>query len=354
MDIVGDIQEEKPENSSITANDADGTHNNEAEQESAETDEADSQESSETAEESGETAETDENVPDSKIKKKKAALITAAVVMTFLAAMGSEMGRLRYNELHSSSLKDITVGSGVLMAWNQLTFDSVTTTSAEDEEEEGTVFDPDAEVVIKVPFYSQKDYPTGCELVSTSMLLAKYGIRIKADEIVTKGYLKAKKVYLDARADPYGPDPNMYFVGEPTEDDGYGCYSGAIVSALKKIVPKDKYKVVDLTGQELEDICREYIDKGIPVLYWGSLQMQPLYYDVVNHWYIESGKRKGEEFRWISNEHCMVLVGHNRDNYIFNDPSVDKACAEYIRPIVEKRFIELGRMAVAIVPKESK
>ena len=116
-------------------------------------------------------------------------------------------------------------------------------------------------------------------------------------------------------------------------------------------MPKDKYDIVDLTGESLDSICYNYVDRGIPVLYWGSLRMDQLYYDVVNHWYIEEGERKGEEFRWVSNEHCMVLIGHNKDSYIFNDPSVDKAGAEYIRPSVEKRFEQLGRQAVAIVPK---
>ena len=276
----------------------------------------------------------------------KIVLISVAVLLSLLSTMMGELLPMQFGKEQGKMLSE----SLTPFRWNGKLADlQALVDEAEDEE---VVYDPDAEVKLIVPFYSQRDYPTGCELVSTSMLLAKYGIKITADEIVKKGYIKTKEVYLDSRGDPYGPDPHMTFIGDPLEDNGYGCYSGAIVKALKKIVPKDKYKVVDLTGEDLEDICREYVDKGIPVLYWGSLKMEPLYYDVVNHWYIDEGKRKGEEFKWMSNEHCMVLIGHNKDNYIFNDPSVDRAGAEYIRPIVEKRFKELGKQSVAIVPVE--
>lgn len=283
----------------------------------------------------------------------KAAFVSIAMILAVLSSMGAEAARTKYLERYHGSLSDITDMSNVLYAWNQTAADT-RKLMEEGGWEEPAIYDPNAEVKLKVPFYSQKDYPTGCELVSTSMLLAKYGIKLTAEEIVTKGYIKTKKVYLDPHGDPYGPDPNMTFIGDPLADNGFGCYSGAIVKALKKIVPDDRYEVVDLTGESLSDICYYYVDRGIPVLYWGSLQMEPFYYDVVNHWYIDEGKRKGEEFRWTSNEHCMVLIGHNKNNYIFNDPSVDKAGAEYPRPIVDKRFKSLGQQAVAIVPVEKK
>lgn len=207
------------------------------------------------------------------------------------------------------------------------------------------------EYVIDVPFYSQEEYPTGCELVSTSMLLAYYGIDITADEIVKEGYIKTRDVYLDKRGDPYGPDPDMYFIGDPLEDNGYGCYSGAIISALEDILPKDEYEIVDLKGRNVDDICREYINNDIPVLFWGSLNMEHTYYDKVNHWYIDEGKRKGEEFKWYSNEHCLVLVGHDENCYYFNDPSADKPATRFGRSLVELRYIEMGSQAVAIVKK---
>ena len=273
----------------------------------------------------------------------KSVLISVAVLLSLLSAMSGDILAVQFGR-NDGKMADVMSAGKAVYAWNDNIDELRQYTGGEEE-----IYDPNADVMLNVPFFSQKDYPTGCELVSTSMLLAKYGVKITAEEIVTKGYIKTKEVYLDKHGDPYGPDPNMTFVGDPLEENGFGCYSGAIVSALKKILPKSDYEVVDLTGLELEDICREYVDRGIPVLYWGSLQMEPLYYDIVNHWYIDEGKRKGEEFKWISNEHCMVLIGHNKDNYIFNDPSVDKAGAEYIRPLVEKRFKELGRQSVAIV-----
>ena len=205
--------------------------------------------------------------------------------------------------------------------------------------------------IVEVPFYSQKDYPTGCELVSASMLLSYYGIDIAADEFIKEGYIETKKVYLDGYGDPYGPDPDMYFIGDPLEDDGYGCYSGAMISAFKKILPQNEYEVVDLKGWSVDEICRKYIDNDIPVLFWGSLNMDAAYFDEVNQWFIEEGERKGEKFKWLSNEHCMVLVGHDESFYYFNDPSADKPGTVFGRPLVEVRYAEMGRQAVAIVKK---
>lgn len=207
--------------------------------------------------------------------------------------------------------------------------------------------------VIDVPFYSQKDYPTGCELVSTSMLLAYYGIEMNAKQLVTDGYITNKKVYLNKRKVAYGPDPNLYFIGDPFSDSGYGCYSGTIVSALKKILPDDEYSVVDLTGKSLATICKRYIDKGIPVLIWGGIGMKKPFFNSINSWIIDEGDRKGQDFKWLSNEHCLVLIGYDDDYYYFNDPLSKSKNTKYSVTATERCFEELGKMAVAVRKKQT-
>lgn len=205
--------------------------------------------------------------------------------------------------------------------------------------------------VMDVPFYNQKEYPTGCELVSTSMLLAYYGIDVSVEDFIKKGYVKTREVYLDEKGDPYGPDPDMYFIGDPLADNGFGCFSGTIIKALKKILPEDEYEIVDLKGMEVDDICDEYINNDIPVIFWGGLNMEHTYYEKVNHWFIEEGDRAGEEFKWYSNEHCLVLVGHDPQSYYFNDPNADKPAIRYGRAVVELRYLEMGKQAVAVIKK---
>ena len=202
--------------------------------------------------------------------------------------------------------------------------------------------------LIDVPFYSQKDYPTGCELVSTSMLLAFYGVDMNAEQLISNGYVTAKKVYLNRYGDAWGPDPNMYFVGDPLDDKGYGCYSGTIISALQKILPEESYTVVDLKKSSLEEICEDYIDKGIPVLLWGSINMKPTYVYDINHWVIDEGNKYGTDFHWRSNEHCLVMTGYDNGYYYFNDPLEKESGTKYLKWQVEKRYSELGMMAVAI------
>ena len=206
-------------------------------------------------------------------------------------------------------------------------------------------------VLIDVPFYSQKDYPTGCELVSTSMLLAFYGISISANQLITDGYVKTKSVYLNKYRNACGPDPDIYFIGDPLKDTGYGCYSGTIISALKKILPSDKYNVCDLKNMSIDKICENYIDNGIPVMIWGSINMKPTYVYEINHWVIDEGKKNGTDFWWRSNEHCLIFTGYDNGYYYFNDPLSDESGTKYRKWQVKKRFGELGNMAVAIEKK---
>lgn len=209
------------------------------------------------------------------------------------------------------------------------------------------------EMFIDVPYYSQKDYPTGCELVSTSMLLAFYGFDIKAGDIIKDGYLEAVNVTEEEEGRKkikYSGDPNKVFIGNPEKNTGYGCYSGAIMLALKKyLVPKAReldteYEITDLSGMELEEICEKYINRKIPVLVWASINMNPTFQRLSNSWIVEGTE---ERYLWKSNEHCLVLVGYDEENYYFNDPLVGKD-TPYLKRLSERRHNEMGMQAIAV------
>lgn len=202
-------------------------------------------------------------------------------------------------------------------------------------------------VCIDVPYISQRgEYPTGCELVSASMLLKFYGFEISAGELIEKGYIKHTELEYDDKEDKiYCADPNNAFIGNPLDESGYGCYSNALRKGLAKYLKNECFDAVDLSEISLDDLCMEYIDFGEPVLIWASINMIPTK-ENEKSWII---KETGKEFRWLANEHCLVLVGYDDEYYYFNDPLKGSA-VPYEREIVEQRYKELGFQAITIRP----
>lgn len=205
---------------------------------------------------------------------------------------------------------------------------------------------PDYKVAecIDVPYLSQEKYPTGCELVSTAMLLSHYGYEIEPMQLIDEGYLKTASVeYKNGKL--YGENPNEAFVGNPRYSTGYGCYSEAICKALKKYFENESCVVYTIDDTSLSDICEQYISVGEPVIIWASIDMMPLEKKEESTWIIE---KTGKEFTWLTNEHCMVLVGYDDYYYYIHDPQRG-AFTPYKRNDVEKRYDEMGRQAIAIV-----
>ena len=127
-------------------------------------------------------------------------------------------------------------------------------------------------VCIDVPYIDQsKLYPTGCESVSTVMLLRFLGIDITVDEFIEK-YLE-KKSFEERDGQVYGPDPHRYFCGSPYDDESFGCYAPVIREALEKIIGAE-YTVTDETGMTTDELVEKYIDQGMPVIYWACINMR--------------------------------------------------------------------------------
>lgn len=195
---------------------------------------------------------------------------------------------------------------------------------------------------ISVPYISQSGgYPTGCEIVSASMLLQYYEYNVSVDEFIDN-YLESSLLE-EVNGDLYGPNPNEVFVGDPRSVYSYGCYAPVIVNSLNKILDGE-HLAKNTTGNEFNELIENYIDREIPVLVWTSINLLPT--NAGTQWYI---RESGDKFQWISNEHCMVLVGYDEDKYYFNDPYEDNGVVSYDKELVEKRFEELGKQSVAII-----
>lgn len=226
-------------------------------------------------------------------------------------------------------------------------------------------------IKINAPYISQKDrYPTGCESVSAVMLLKFLGYDISVDEFISK--------YLDCQAfsthdgQLYGPDPRRRFCGSPYNENDFGCYAPVICKALTKVFQTQSrtgctknrlnqenqgmqnnntprintevsFEVIDETGTPIENLLKCYINKGIPVIFWACIDMkEPI---IGPSWKLHD---TGETFTWISNEHCMLLVGYDDEGYYFNDPYEEHGVVRYPKEIVEDRHKAQYEMAVSV------
>lgn len=209
--------------------------------------------------------------------------------------------------------------------------------------------DKKSEILINVPKMSQlRVLPTGCESVSATMLLSFYGYDVSVNDFVDK-YLEKKEV------SEY-PDPNSAFVGSPYDNNSYGCFAPCIAKAMNKIL-KNGQTARAIKAETLENIIEKYIKNGTPVLVWTTMNMRKTQYR--KSWKIgyvdeNSEYKKGDNFSWPGNEHCVVLVGYNEKDYLVNDPlkEKNKILSYYDKKLFNERYREQGSQIVVIETAE--
>ena len=198
-------------------------------------------------------------------------------------------------------------------------------------------------VIIEAPYIDQSPrWPTGCESVSAVMLLRYLGYDITVDEFIEND-LEIQD-FREENGEIFGPDPRKYFCGSPYDPDAFGCYAPVIVNALSKVFAGEKkYEAADETGISEKELLEKYIDRGMPVIFWACIDMrEPV---TGPQWRLRDA---GEWFTWISNEHCMLLVGYDDEKYYFNDPHNGNGLTGYARDIVETRRRAQHMQAVGV------
>ncbi len=198
------------------------------------------------------------------------------------------------------------------------------------------------ESIIDVPYIDQSNgYPTGCEVVSATMLLQYYGYGISVDDFIDN--------YLDMSLLEewdgvlIGDNPEKVFIGDPRSIYSYGCFAPVIEKSLNRIIDNDMI-VKNTTGTSIETLVKDYIDKEIPVLFWATINLGPSFQSM--EWQLRD---TGETYQWQANEHCMVLVGYDEDSYYFNDPYESNGLIDYDKELVEMRYKEMGMQSVVII-----
>lgn len=201
--------------------------------------------------------------------------------------------------------------------------------------------DPVSDCILEVPYLSQEELlPTGCEIVSTAMILQYWGDRITPQELVE--LLPCEPLYEDADG-LHGPDPNRYFVGSPFDPNSYGCYAPVIAEMVPLADPSlASYVLYDYS---LEELYEDYVSQGIPILLWCTINMLESYEGTT--WLLPDGS----SFTWRSNEHCLVLAGRENGEYICMDPYDSNGQVSISSTLLEQRYEEMGSQAVVIVPE---
>lgn len=203
---------------------------------------------------------------------------------------------------------------------------------------------------LKVEYINQKEqgYPTGCESACAVMALRYAKVETDMKQFIEE-YLKKEPVQWEAQAGKKkkrltGPDPREAFAGNPSTEQGYGCELPVIYDGVCRILADQKKEAVvtDLSGQELSDIVEQYIDQKIPLIVWVTNRMEPLSHGT--RWYI---KEQNRDYVWKKGEHCILILGYDKENYYYHDPVYGEYLSES-KEKVEKAYGYMGQQAMAI------
>lgn len=196
------------------------------------------------------------------------------------------------------------------------------------------------------------DWPTGCEIVSAAIVLDFNGIDVSVATLVDDYLPQSLDFYYpngNTSAMRRGPDLRKTFVGDPRSENSYGCFAPVIAQLMRDYLPdigQDPARVRETTGTSLDDLCRDYIDKGIPVIMWATSDMTEIRPGAT--WRLDDGT----EFTFPTGEHCLVLIGYTDTTFTFADPQKTEYTT-YARDLVLARFEDLGKQSVVLMPKEN-
>lgn len=189
------------------------------------------------------------------------------------------------------------------------------------------------------------ELPTGCEITAMTMVLQYYGFDADKVEMATE-YLPTTPAEFTTGADglTYGPDLNLYFVGDPA-GVGYVCGTTPIVQAADAYLEAQgsSLRAEDLTGARPQDLY-VLVDRDIPVVVWVTISMADR--SDTEGWYTESG----EYVEWSTNDHGAVLIGYDADTVTIADPLAGQV--QYDRAQFESVYATRGSQCVILQPAE--
>lgn len=184
------------------------------------------------------------------------------------------------------------------------------------------------------PTFNQfPDYQNGCESVALYNLLRFYNVDVSMKEIVN--LLKKGDSPYRINDVLYGGNPEIEFVGNPQDKNGYGVYQKPIIEVANYF----KKGMIDYTGHSLDEVL-EIVKENIPVQVWVSINLSDT--QICASWiYPETG----ELIDWICDLHSVVIVGFN-SKYVYVSDSYTGDIQEYDREQFEKIYNLFGQRAI--------
>ncbi|PEW02513.1 hypothetical protein CN425_10290 [Bacillus cereus] len=196
-------------------------------------------------------------------------------------------------------------------------------------------------ILSNVPLIQQlPELDRGCEVTSLAMMLQYAGVSVDKMELANE----IKKVnFMEGGV---RGNPNEGFVGNiyTFSESGYGVYHEPLFQLAKKYLPN---KAVDLTGKSIEEMYRS-VKAGQPVVMITNATYAPLDEDEFTTWETNSG-----DVSITYNEHCVVLIGYDKESVYIRDPLNDSLDVKVPRESFEQAWIQMGSQAVSYV-KSSK
>lgn len=215
------------------------------------------------------------------------------------------------------------------------------------------VVPPENYLISDVPLLTQGTYyPSGCESVSSAMLMKYFGFDISVDDFIND-YLPQSYLMADENG-YYGPDTSSYYLGSPYSEDSLGCYPPVIVYAMNKYFSENEYAdctAIDTSGLTMDELCGKYVANDIPVLVWSTMYLNEPY--ISYEWRVSettdySDYKVGDTCKWLAWEHCLVLIGYDEENYYFNDPLFFYETS-YPKEAFNLRFNQIGDASLTII-----
>ena len=177
------------------------------------------------------------------------------------------------------------------------------------------------------------ELPNGCEITSLTTVLNFYGFNV-TKTVMSDNYLPKSDINKDFW---------KVYIGDPRRNDSFGCYAQPITDAANKYLGEQgsNLKAYNNSYTPFEDLLSE-VQKGNPVIMWGTLDMRQPYYSYV--W----TRSDGERYQWITPEHCFVLIGYDleKGTAIISDPM--RGISEHPLTTVKSRYVALYSQCVMI------
>ena len=150
-------------------------------------------------------------------------------------------------------------------------------------------------ILLNVPLLLQRPtLPTGCEIVSTTMMLDYMGIDVDPVKL-------AEEIPYDKN------DPSLGYVGNPFTDGGWTIYPEAMIETIMKYLPTAKV----MTGVSMDEL-KEQLALEKPVVVWLSGMHGYTIHSVIVTGYDMKGiyyndPWSGEKNAWISNDDFLTM-----------------------------------------------